>query len=1807
MHRWLIALVCIAALGCTEKLCDPGTVGCPCLADSTCRPSSELLCMSGTCVRPSALCEGDICAPGAPKCYTPCTTDVLTEDGSVRACSAEGLMDGCIGSAVCDHGSCVPVGRTMAGLSMQPGMCGAETDCPDHQTCIEGRCFSNCDFDADCKNERVCQRHVCRRRCGDDNPCGDDGYACNFTGACVPLVPPEPITQPVEEGSFTIAFDRFAFNTNLTETTLAITNLTTSRQTLLVRKTEEQIAADDGTATRRLASKGEAPLFWLTMGVGTAAQVQSFPVTIAPGGTAEIVLSGAKNANLPRWRGAIEIGNEALGIQRVDLTYSERVKGRWSGRVYYFGNFEEGNATGASPIDVWRANRTDLALLDRVPNAFLQAWGRFRNNQFSSIEMDALLQSTITESWKFDRVKELCREAGFGANAVCAPFGGVGSASVIPYTSAANINRVPSGVIELDFVMNLEPASFEEQADPTLCGRAGLTAGSGEHCFVGRVQSNRTLQYAGDPTVHLRFEADPLECQSEGAAGCASYLADFFADVRVGARYVPELDDQTCALADGLERKSFPWLVPGFGAPGGGAEKTECRERLVPFSGDIEHNTTFAGANPIPDGRLRQRRLELVDGMMIEQKAMLLILRETVDAFHGGEPFSSYAFVRLVRDDVDPEPAEYQGNRADDDRALADGALDVGCTADLISTVTRRPRSSIDQLTASDRNKLALAVTTGATSTAAFTVFDPSVEKMHYVCVWNEDSVVQSQTGEDVPRSQVRQVFDAGANGATSCPVGALVVYFAAHEADFGGSELTQDSCNTNANGAPETCLARLKEWVSAGRRIRLMQRDRSQFPGAPSTTTFDLNWTCTPDDMVGSPGDPPLAAVPVSARAACEDNRFDMRAQKSFFAQDDTRVFFNPIETDIHQAFRYRTQFVSRANTNVGFAPDLCRGNGVLTPYCYDTTAIEAIAERVECAVELYHHDLDNGGLSNATAETLLSYLRKNFAVLQIDNPTGDPILQQGFERLSAELLITLGDDAYTSSFASRFDLAGSKELAFEGSRFEAGGIDVSGGVGYELYRLYQATQYYEMVLDRFYRLAPLFWDNIQRDASERYVTQATVTTYLDRIIRASAQLASASSEIARRYQNLNRSDLARAVVERAYTRSYQESSIISALMTAIAAEISPRQADQIIIAIDDAQRRFRVAMLDMQSRYLGLDEQLNPFGFLPDYVPFPALDEGDVNGIEPMFERANRSLSIAAEQEQKAIESNRESIITAEEFQGDLLEIANGYRERLGQICGNFVASDGRVYPAIPRYAHLSSDLAGLDDPCGATKTGEIWLKGADIETRALELQRVRNEIANILERAAIAEQSVAKQCDLIDADVRLFLETQGVVDGYQNTIDGLEFTISQLDKILDFTKELAERIEGIGDAKTLADIFKKITELIIYGASAIVHFAVSLSLDAVILSNQIKIRNLERTYQEYQIGRQCDYLTAELAFTVREIHLDMNLAELDALNAIWNVQVDTQLLAGLDSERRRVTSEWDDAQQLAINAAAANSDPNVRIYKNNAIINADRSFDRAMRDAYRATKIYEYYTSQSYAGLDKLYLVRAVDVGDINLRSYIAELEDAFFDYEEQFGNPDTRIALVSLRDDIFRIPRYALDGTGRPLTAADRAKMFRERLQNPYLVDDEGFINVHFTTGFGRLSPLTHNHKILFMEVEFFGDAGDDVARIYVRQKGTGVVRTSDEGRLYYTLPPRTAVINPVVNGARSFGQDSDGAIAGATRSIFRSYRFRERPFVNTNWELVLNMRTEAANEDVNLDGLDDIVLYVFYTDFTTVDQ
>jgi hypothetical protein len=286
--------------------------------------------------------------------------------------------------------------------------------------------------------------------------------------------------------------------------------------------------------------------------------------------------------------------------------------------------------------------------------------------------------------------------------------------------------------------------------------------------------------------------------------------------------------------------------------------------------------------------------------------------------------------------------------------------------------------------------------------------------------------------------------------------------------------------------------------------------------------------------------------------------------------------------------------------------------------------------------------------------------------------------------------------------------------------------------------------------------------------------------------------------------------------------------------------------------------------------------------------------------------------------------------------------------------------------------------------------------------------------------------------------------------------------------------------------------------------------------------------------------------------------------------------------------------------EAEQLAIDTAAALNDPNSRIYKNDDILNADRTFQAAVAEAYKATKVYEYYTSQSYAHLGDLFLVRLIEHGDISLNNYLDRLAASYATFQESFGNPDLRLAVISLRDDVFSIPRLNAK-TATPLCLSDRVQFFRQAIQDVSLVDDHGYITKDFGTALKQLSPLTADHKIVYILAEFVGsDVGDDLGRVYLTQKGTGTVHAVDGTDIFYGFPARTAVINSFFNGNQPYADVS----AGASQSIYLNDKLRDRPFLNSDYQLLLNMKDEQVNQDINLNSLEDIRLYIYYTDFTT---
>jgi len=373
----------------------------------------------------------------------------------------------------------------------------------------------------------------------------------------------------------------------------------------------------------------------------------------------------------------------------------------------------------------------------------------------------------------------------------------------------------------------------------------------------------------------------------------------------------------------------------------------------------------------------------------------------------------------------------------------------------------------------------------------------------------------------------------------------------------------------------------------------------------------------------------------------------------------------------------------------------------------------------------------------------------------------------------------------------------------------------------------------------------------------------------------------------------------------------------------------------------------------------------------------------------------------------------------------------------------------------------------------------------------------------------------------------------------------------------------------------------------------AAAAAQDLVTLAGSTAILAMQQEVADIERDTAKWVTQQQCQAAMIDSNARTLTLLLQIKEIEIEALKQQYQSQLAlSEIVRNHNNARRRLT-EQGEAEQLLINVEAARNDPNIRIYRNDAVINADISFNDALRAAYRATKVFEYYTSQSYERLDQLFLIRMVGAGDYNLENYLVQLQNEFYEFEELFGVPDTRVAILSLRDDIMRIP--FLDENGQPISQGARIDRMRARLGSVDLLNASGYLTIPFSTTLDSVSPLTRNHKVLYIEADIVGsDVGDTVGRLYLSQAGTGVVRNIADEVDYYVFPERTAVINPYFNGNRVFDPQ-----------VYRNHRLRGRPLVNTAWELFVNQRDENANKDIDLQSLSDIRLYVYYTDFTAL--
>jgi hypothetical protein len=1202
---------------------------------------------------------------------------------------------------------------------------------------------------------------------------------------------------------------------------------------------------------------------------------------------------------------------------------------------------------------------------------------------------------------------------------------------------------------------------------------------------------------------------------------------------------------------------------------------------------------------------VRTRDLELLDGVMIDQEEMLLLVREKFDAnlVTSSADFSAYALIHLKKSDADLALADYTPGDAP---ALpadpTDDPLAAACSDDIVEEALAGIGGG--PLTTANAGLLARVLVDGGDRAALPQPLPHEDATIHWLC---------NATGR----------FDGGRaaweeEGNEPCPLTSAVTYFLYD----GAVDLREHDCqgalgdrcpegDCDLSGVPGTC-AELLASLSA--------------EGTPNAAVLAPVWTCRDPTT----GDADLDTID------CSVDRQHLTRDKLFYPPTAAGVPFQPLAVSIDDAFRYKSRFRSRQGSSLGFVPSVCALSSDILPYCYDPVAIEKLRARFDCLTALYDVETfepDDDGPTNAmhTADRALiaDALTQGFSFTSAG--LGVPPFD-GFERLYSELLIMKGDDALTRALGSRFDLAGASVALFEGDLFEPDGVRLSGGAGFEMNLLYQALQYYGLVLDRFNRLSPTLWAGLDTPANN-VITLDSISTYFNRVILASTKKAEAASEIAVRYRSFNRPDLARRVIERMYTEAYLESISISQLMRRSISVLQSNEVDALRVELTNAQRKYRVALERMREGYQDITDEVTFFGDPPDLVPFPQAGNFDITAVDTLLQRAFETVAVAKEREDRALTLTRGFDTDAAQFQSELNRVANDFENQLGQLCGFFVGSDGRSYPAIPKYAPLTSLTAIQGNPCGLVDNGGIRDAVVQLDQAGLDLrvaiQQIRDITAEADTEQARAEAECAGRLDI----ATLRFDSAGEVVTIESAIKDLNYEIGQWNKTLAeldrdaaaLTASAGAIDAAAGGVDACANVVEKpgtclvgaVSAAITVSASVITATAAGVQASAnedisekeeTIAAKETEIANLQRGADYNAAIMECCLddpfvegtcaspgpMMIDSGARVDTILIGLKRAELGALRAELEVQLARGRLTQVRSQARRLIAQEEDTQQLLIDTTAARNDPNVRILKNSDVLDADKSFHDAQVDAFRATRVFEYYTAQTYAKKEELFLARLVGRGDHNLENYLIDLQRDFREFEQVFGRPSPRLIILSLKDDIFRIPKT--DAAGAALRSDDRNAQFRERLASTSLLDARGYITVPFATTLDMTSPLTAIHKITGIEADLYGDSlGDRVARVYLTARGTGTVRSLDDELVFHRFPAITAVLNPLFNGNKVLEPE-----------IYRDKRLLDRPLVNSTWELGFNLRDEYANADVNLNGLTDIKINFYYEDFTVLE-
>jgi hypothetical protein len=1749
------------------RACSTGGLGCTCFENGTCR--TGMTCRGGTCVDANDLVAR---IPQPPVCYSPCSAAGETLASSGGACGEDGLVEGCVGTQRCVDGSCVLPGES-------PPTCRIATDCPPWQSCISGRCYSTCDDAHPCDASDVCHLRVCRRTCGEDRPCAA-GFACDLrdgrAGVCLPET--APLGEPRAVPAIVVESSEIVFTPERPRGSLTVVNPADEPVQVRVQKVEHAyVDRDVGRIVVRnraddagCAEAGECPLSWLRVDTVRGGQRgQRLEFALGPREERVVFVEEAAAGLDGSWEGVIEVGAVGGPPTRVALAYREGVAGYFTGTLLAFGAFDN------EGVDAWAAGTRPAT---ETTNAWIQIWDNFRSGRVPYEELRAALRSIRTESWAQPRVIERCLAATGTPQARCFPSNNADGVSVL--TPNIRSQSLPTGAWEREVAVWLDDR-------PGGCGPG--TA----QCWGGAIDSDVTASYPAFPLMTVGVQTDPAACARTSADGCLTRLSWLSATVRIGGRRAPA--GSTCP-GTGFQVNRTPVLTaPLLGGAGvrviaGVSERVECVDERSPWVDRPEANRALASTSPTRDGRASERTLRLLDGYLIGQDVLLaLVVEEQTPVIPGSAPSQLYGVLALTRQPPSsgeipaPEPQVPASVGPD-----AEAPTLFGCAPELESRLRAPSRTNVSAWA----NHMARGVLDGVATDSSPSPLRDSHD-LHYLCVdtglFNGGRGVTSLPQAALPcedtcgRARDGVCDDGGAGSTTdacafgsdctdcgpryagdteeriACPSTSEVRYFAVRGDQMSAAAVAAHPCQLDGS-----CADVLGLWVRE-RRFGIL---------------VDVPWRCS---------SLPLGGGELAPRERCEDDPRELRWGREFLDPDDGTQVLPPLAVAIDSAFRYRADFPTRAGGTLGFAPRPCTGDATRDAYCFDPAGIASLAQRHDCALSLYldHGDRLTGSLRQRLEETL----SESFGGRETRVAREAPRFVPGFERMLAELELLMADEALAVALGSRFDLVQASVETFDGPSLEPGAPVLSGGTGSELVALYRAEQFYRRVLDRFFDRAAGLLVDVQT-APRPLMTAETLEVWVSRVLLASTQRVRVLAQTARRWHELGRPDLARSVLERAQVAAQLDAASLIAVLDGVQRGVVGAERDQATRFLEDAMRRYSVATSELQGLRATLGEATNPFGFDDDYVPFPALASATASPVALLLQRAAERIDLAARSEARAIEE-RTNIDTSDAgFRSELTAFRVESDERLGAICGTFATTINgvaRTVPAIRRYASLSPDLVQVGDPCGLVGNGALFEAALDLEVATEELQLALTRLEALEDRIDRETERIERQCEITLDVAEVVFGAEGDVAALLRQRERAELIKSTVKTTISSVLEVIDLLRCEVGLST--DCPMAAAALGIYTVGAIVSIAGSTTLQVFVNTLQDEIRQIERNSARSERVAECDSFRLNGAIDLQQLALQRANAELALVQGQLAVQVMAQRIEALTHEVRRLEAEEAEARDLLIASASASMDPNLRLYRNSSIRLADDTFRSAQRSMWQAIRAFEYVTGQRWGGRDDLLLTRMVRAGSPSLEELYEELEDAWIAWRESAGDPELRLVIVSLRDDVLGVPRT--DERGRPLSYRERVEQFRRELLAPERRDAAGRFTYAFPTTLSQVSPWTAGHRIAWIEAELIGsDVGDPTGRVTLRQTGTSAMRVTGRTVRYFRFPERTAVLDVFFNGQRFFPDE-----------VYRSLRHAGRPFVQTRWELILDSRQDEVNQDIRLASLTDVRLYIYLTDVT----